>query len=76
MARSRSSITTLEKRIRNRERSDALLRGQISYLQVKWQRSEEAATKYKCRLEKLKRGKEALDAENKDLKHQLEEAQS
>jgi len=33
-------------------------------------------TKYKCHLEKLKKEKEALEAEKKDMKHQLEETHS
>jgi len=37
---------------------------------------KEAAAKYKHRLEKLKKEKEALEAERRDLEHQLDEARS
>ena len=69
LARSRSSISNLEGQIRNLQRSDTLLRGQICDLQAQCQKSNEAATAYKRRLKKLKKEKEALDAEKKDLEH-------
>ena len=65
--RSRSSVSNLEKRIRDLKSSDAFLRGQMDNLQIERQKSEEAAAKYKCCLEKLKKEKEALEAEKKDL---------
>jgi len=60
-------VSALERRIRNLEGSDALLLGKIGDFQTKRQKSEEAAAKYKRHLEKLKKKKEALEVEKKDL---------
>ena len=71
MARSRPSVSAIEKQIRDIKSSDALLRGKIGDLRIEHQRSEEAVAKSKSRLEKLKKEKDALEVEKKDLQHQL-----
>ena len=59
MVRLRFSVSALEKQIHDLESMNALLWGHVSDLQAERLRSEEAAAKYKRRLEKLKKEKEA-----------------
>jgi len=74
--RSTPSVSALEKRIHDLESSDALLRGQIGDLQTERLKSEELSAKYKRHWDKLKKEKEAWQAEKGDLQCQLEEAYS
>ena len=62
IVKSRPSVSTLEKWIHD--------------LEAKRQIPEEAAAKYKCSSEKLKKEKEAFKVERKELEHQLVEAHS
>ena len=72
LARSRPSVSTWEGQIRDLESSDALPRGQINDLQVECKRSDERKPDTSVAWRKLKREKETLGAEKKDLQHQLE----
>jgi len=60
--KSRPSVSTLEKWIHD--------------LEVEHQRLEETAAKYKRCSKKLKKEKQALEAEQKNLEHQLQDAPS
>ena len=68
-----SSASILKKQIRDLHSSNVVLQGQIGNLQTEWQRSEESVAKYKRRWKKLKKEKEASEAERVELQHQLEE---
>jgi len=74
VARSRPSVSALDKRICDLESYDALLRGQIGNLQSERQRLKEATDKHRHHLEKLKKENEALEVKKKELQCQMEEA--